>query len=56
MDKSTHMKTSKTRVYTKSLFLDDEFYDDTQNGDEIERYLVMAQIQGNQDPLVVRCK
>ena len=45
------MKTSKARVYTKSLFSDDEFYDDTQNGDEIERYLVMVQIQGDQDPL-----
>ena len=45
------MKTSKARVYTKSLFSDDEFYDNTQNGDEIERYLVIAQIQGNQDPL-----
>jgi hAT family protein len=44
-------KISKARVYTKSLFSDDEFNDDTQNEDEVERYLVMAQIKSDQDPL-----
>ncbi|GES81124.1 zinc finger BED domain-containing protein 4-like [Rhizophagus clarus] len=44
-------KLSKGYVYKESLFSDDE-YDDTQTEDnEIERYLVMAQIQSDQDPL-----
>ncbi|GES83504.1 zinc finger BED domain-containing protein 4-like [Rhizophagus clarus] len=44
-------KLSKGYVYKESLFSDDE-YDDTQTEDnEIERYLVMTQIQSDQDPL-----
>ncbi|GET01513.1 zinc finger BED domain-containing protein 1-like [Rhizophagus clarus] len=44
-------KLSKEYVYKESLFSDDE-YDDTQTEDnEIKRYLVMAQIQSDQDPL-----
>ena len=45
------MKTSKARVYTKSLFSDDEFHDTQIEDNEIERYLVMAQIQNDQNPL-----
>jgi len=44
-------KTSKARVYKKSLFSDDEFHDTQIEDNEIERYLVMAQIQSDQDPL-----
>ena len=43
--------TLKTSVYKKSLFLSDDESDDTQiEDDEIERYLVMAQIK-SQEPL-----
>jgi hAT family C-terminal dimerisation region len=45
-------KISKARIYKKSLFSDDDELHDAQIDDnEIERYLVMAQIQSDQDPL-----
>src|SRR5579859_5408655 len=44
-------KILKARIYTKSLFSDDEFNDDTQNENEVESYLIMTQIKSDQDPL-----
>ncbi|PKY57950.1 hypothetical protein RhiirA4_430514 [Rhizophagus irregularis] len=45
-------KISKARIYKKSLFSDDDELHDAQIDDnEVERYLVMAQIQNDQDPL-----
>ncbi|CAB5385405.1 unnamed protein product [Rhizophagus irregularis] len=43
-------KTS-TRVYKRSLFSDDESHDLQTEDNEVERYLVMAQIKNDQDPL-----
>ena len=43
-------KTS-TRVYKRSLFSDDESHDTQIEDNEVERYLVMAQIQNDQNPL-----
>ncbi|RIA79400.1 hypothetical protein C1645_840777, partial [Glomus cerebriforme] len=37
-------KTSKARIYKKSLFSDDEFHDTQIEDNEIERYLVIIQI------------
>ncbi|EXX53180.1 hypothetical protein RirG_246390 [Rhizophagus irregularis DAOM 197198w] len=45
-------KISKARIYKKSLFLDDDELHDAQIDDnKVERYLVMVQIQNDQDPL-----
>ena len=43
-------KTSN-RVYKRSLFSDDESHDNQIEDNEVERYLVMAQIQNDQNPL-----
>ena len=44
-------KISKVHVYKRSLFSDDEFNDTQIDDNEIKGYLVMAQIQSDQDPL-----
>ncbi|CAB5196470.1 unnamed protein product [Rhizophagus irregularis] len=46
------LKRSKSRIYKKSLFSDDESNDNMEfEENQIERYLVMAQIQNDQNPL-----
>ncbi|EXX62172.1 hypothetical protein RirG_164270 [Rhizophagus irregularis DAOM 197198w] len=47
------LKKRKTsiRVYKRSLFSDDESHDLQTEDNEVERYLVMAQIKNDQDPL-----
>ncbi|PKC02734.1 hypothetical protein RhiirA5_402272 [Rhizophagus irregularis] len=50
--KTKKRKISKARIYKKSLFLDDDELHDAQiNDNKVERYLVMVQIQNDQDPL-----